>query len=253
LRVGYKTGLLITMHNEITGAIKCVESYKKHFNDNIKIIGNDAIALGKVSDYFNLKSKFSHNIIRRMHEAERSFYKVEFEQLSSIIIDLLESYYNHCSEIKAQFIISLHPDHLIYRSYEHLVGRYDLEINYINKYSSEFKHDFSSATGFNFGLTNFGLPSYMNRDKLLQTIEFVRRNNYSLLNKLVAKNPKFIYEDSLLPILFEYQGLKVGSQSISYEMGRKQQSIIRYYRFYLLHQVPENFNLPSIVNMLVRR
>jgi hypothetical protein len=252
LKIGYETGLLLTMHNEINGAIKCVESYKNHFNNNIKIIGNDAVALGKVSSYFNIESKYSHNTIDRMHEVEKISYKVEFEELSSIVIDLLENYYHHCSEIKAHFIISLHPDHLIYRSYKHFIGRYDLEMNNVNRYDSKFKHDFRSITGFSIGLSHFGLPSYLNRDKLLKTIEFVRKNNYSFLNKLVAKNPKFIYEDSLLPTLFEYQGYRVGCQSISFEMGRKQKSIIQYYKFYLLHQVPENFNLPKVVKMLVR-
>ena len=241
-----KTGLLLTMHNEVSRAIDCVKSYERNFNHNIRIIGNDSFALNELSKYFDVDTQFSHNIINRMHIVEGVKYKVDVTQLAFIIIDLLESYYNQCSEIQAKFIISLHPDHLVFKSFDKMIGKYDMEISLINEYDAHFKSDFGSITGFKGSLTKFGLPGYIHRTKLLRTVEFVRHKNYSLLHKLVAKNPRFIYEDSLFPLLFEYQGFKVGNQGITYEMGRKHRSILRYFNHYLLHQVPNDFKLPTI-------
>lgn len=239
-----KTTLVLTMHNEVEQAIRCILSYFEKFkNFNVILNGDLDLERETVARYFNIASHRSPSTVSKLHLIERRNFDVPKHEIADITINLFKSIFQSCKLIDTEFVIFLHPDHFIRRNFSKKIGKYSMEIARTNPYPQNYLDQFEVITKTKVSLKYYGLASYFNREALLAVLEYLEFENYKLIHSLVEINNRFVYDDSLMPLLFEYMGFKVGYQNITFEAGRKHR-ISHYFRPHeLMHQTPNEHKI----------
>ncbi len=233
------TTLVLTMHDEINESIRCISSYINNFK-NLNIILNGDLCAEReiVAKHFGIHSFESPKTVSNLHVIERKKFNVPDIEIANITIDLFKSILNSCKMADTRYILFLHPDHFIRKDYSKKMNKFSMEIAKTNLYAENYLNDFKIVTNSNTYLKYFGLASYFKREDLITVLDNLNSENYLLIHKLIEVNKSFVYDDSLMPLLFKFMGFTVGYQNITFEAGRRNR-ITNFFRSQeLIHQMP---------------
>jgi len=234
------TTLVLTMHDEINESIRCISSYIHNFKNLNIILQGDLYAEREiVAKHFGIHSFESPKTVSNLHVIEGKKFNVPDIEIASITINLFKSILNCCKMSETRYILFLHPDHFIRKNYSKKMNEFSIEIAKTNLYPENYLNDFKVVTNSSTSLKYFGLASYFKREDLITVLDNLNSENYLLIHKLIAVNKNFVYDDSLMPLLFKFMGFTVGYQYITIEAGRRNRITNFFKPHELIHQMPK--------------
>ena len=243
--VNPEVGLSISMHDETDETIRAVESFLKfHPDAEVKIWGNEKISLQNVGDYFNLETKDSPQYVNKLMKLLHSSHPNDGEQGAKILREFLVCAYEVYESMRSEFVIYLHPDHLMVDTYKRNILKHDLEIHKVNRYTKVQREAWKNATGKPLKLKSYGLAGYFRRESLMTSLEFLLNEERIELDKLLNIDIDFIFEDLIIPCAFDYLDFSIRDQNLTMELRRKHRMRNLLKKPILIHQMPKiNTNL----------
>jgi len=235
-----KIGLSISMHNEIKETLRAVESFRKfHPETEIRIWGNepeDLRIVGKSLDLPVIDSpQYVNQLMQVLHSPKGRDVKEGARILQEFLVCALEVY----KSMKCEYVVYLHPDHLVVGRFPDKKLKNDLEIHKVNRYSQNQQAAWQSATGKPLKLGAYGLAGYFRRESLIAAIEFLLDDDKIKLDELLALDIDFIFEDLIIPCAFDYLGYSIYDQNLTMEIRRRKRMRNFIFKPILIHQMPK--------------
>jgi len=232
-------GLSLGMHNETKEAIRAIESFKRFYPDGeIKLWGNQPNELAQVSLYFNMSGEDSPNYMNKLFAIIKAQQKPKGDEAAEVIREFLNSCRKIYESMKSEYVIYMHPDHLMIRRLNTNKLKFDLEMFKVNKYTPQQKVAWKAVSGKELTLDSYGLAGYYRREPLVQVLNFLTNESEFSLNKLLELNNDFIFEDLIIPCGFDLLGYRIGDQSLTRELRRRRRISQYFVKPTLLHQMP---------------
>ena len=233
-------GLSIHMHDEVQEAIRAVDSFLKyHPGCEVSIWGNEPQELSIVGTHFSLTTKESPQYVNELLKILRHEGYYDSRKAAKILREFLLCAKDVYQSMQSEYVVFLHPDHLVVKSFTSRLLKGDLEISKVNKYTANQKNAWLSVTDKPLKLKAYGLAGYYRRESLLTVINLLLDDSTIDLNKLLALDVNFISEDLIIPCAFDYLDYEVVEQDITLELKRRM-TLGKYLKKHvLLHQVPK--------------
>lgn len=231
-------GLSISMHDETLEAIRAIESFLKfHPDSEVKLWGNREAELKEVGSSFGLIVTSSPQYVNKLMQLLHSKTEKSPAEAAEILREFLQCALQIYSEMNCDYVVYLHPDHLVVRKFRKSHLKHDLELHKVNKYSSKQKEAWFSITGRPLSLNSYGLAGYFRRSSLIAAINLLLNKELINLELLMESDLDFIFEDLIIPCAFDYLGFEVKDQNLTQEIRRRKR-LSSYFRSpVLLHQV----------------
>ncbi len=231
-------GLSLSMHNEAPEAIRAISSFLKfHPTSEIRIWGNEPQELNQVGMKFGIPVINSPQYVNKLTTLLHSQDSREPEKAAEILREFLRTIHFVYSGMKCEYVVYMHPDHLVVRKFKISRLKYDLEIHKVNRYSLNQKEAWREVTGKNLKLKSYGLAGYFRREALVTAIEFLLDEKTVQLDLLMSKDLDFIFEDLIIPCAFDYLGFTIKDQGFTREIRRKKRIRLLFRRPIMFHQV----------------
>lgn len=233
-------GLSIHMHDEIQEAIRAINSFLKyHPSCEVSIWGNEPPELRIVGAHFNKSTIDSPQYVNDLLKILRHEGNYDSIKACNILKEFLFCAKGVYQSMSSEYVIFLHPDHLVVRPFTSRLLKGDLEISKVNKYTKNQKDAWLSVTGKPLKIKAYGLAGYYHRESLLAAINLLLDDSIIDLKKLLEADVNFICEDLIIPCAFDYLGYEIVGQNITLELKRRK-SLRKYLnKHVLLHQLPK--------------
>lgn len=233
-------GLSIGMHNEVQEATRAIKSFLKyHPNSEIKLWGNREAELRQVGQILGIEVLDSPPYVTKLMQFLHSEGEKNCETAAEILREFLSFSLNIYSQMNSEYVVYMHPDHLVVSRFKEYRLKYDLEIHKVNRYSKKQQKAWFEATGKDLRLKSYGLAGYFRRESLISALEFLLNYERVNLGLLMSRDLDFIFEDLIIPCAFDHLGFKIRDQNLTREMRRKLRLRSIFIRTILLHQVPK--------------
>ena len=233
-----KLGLSISMHTEELEAIRAIKSFLNYHPDSeIKLWGNSDVELEKVGAALGLQVKKSPKYVDKLMALLQSKEEKSPEIAAEILREFLRCALEVYTSMTVEFVVYMHPDHLMVRELKRSKLKFDLEIHKVNPYSERQLEAWEKATGKRLRLDSYGLAGYFRRKSLIEALDFLLDPEKINLELLMANDLDFIFEDLIIPCAFDALGFKIRDQNITQEIRRRRRLSSFFARPVLLHQV----------------
>jgi hypothetical protein len=199
--------------------------------------GNSQNELLEVGLKLGLEVKESPKYVERLMSLLHSKDAKGPLEAAEILREFLRCALEVYSSMSTEFVVYMHPDHLVVKSFSKSKLKYDLEIHKVNRYSKLQTEAWKEVTGKQLTLKSYGLAGYFRRESLVEALKFLLNPEKVNLELLMSKDLNFIFEDLIIPCAFDYLGYKIKDQSITREMRRRRRIRSFWFRPVLLHQV----------------
>lgn len=242
-----KIGLSISMHNEIEETMRAVESFQKfHPKTQIRIWGNEPKDLRIVGKKLNLpvidSPQYVNQLMQVLHSPNGRDVKEGAKILREFLVCALEVY----KSMKCEYVVYLHPDHLVVGQFSDKKLKNDLEIHKVNRYTQNQRAAWKSATGKPLRLRAYGLAGYFRRASLVSAIELLLDDDKVKLDELLALDLNFIFEDLIIPCAFDYLDYSICDQNLTMEIRRRKRMRNFIIKPILFHQMPKISRAPYL-------
>ena len=233
-------GALLLVHDEVEEAIRCFNSFKQFYDEN-KIIVLCNIRENK--EYLRIKTgkiigdwpDYVTNLIS-MDDGPR---EQQVELRMEFYREYLTSIYNAYRKIDANYLLPLHPDHLIIRQFKSFEVRAEIEYTPVNFYGEITDEALRKVLGFRRTISGYGLPSYYRKTSLIYALEFMLEDSGKTLRNLISIDYKFNYGDYAIPLIFDYLGLTSNDRNLLRELSKRKKLVHYIKKPVLLHKVPK--------------
>jgi len=232
-------GALLLVHDELDEAVRCYQSFTRFYNsDQITILCNIKEnknylheKTGKIiadwPDYVTKLISLSSGPREQQVDMRMEFYR---EYLTTI--------YTSCKEIDSDYLMFLHPDHILVRQFKSNELNTEIEFSPVNIYSEDTDKALLKVLGFTRTIKGYGLPSYYEKASLLNALEFMLSDSSKILRALIEIDYKFNYGDYAIPLIFDYLGSISDDKNLLRELARRRKLIHYFKKPVLLHKVP---------------
>jgi hypothetical protein len=236
-------GLSIGMHDEVFEAIRAIDSFRvRHPKSEIKIWGNKEAELEQVGSTLGMLVLPSPLYADKVMGLLRTKDLRDDAAAAAILREYLKFALSLYSQMNSEFVVFMHPDHLVLKRFRGFRLKHDLEIHKVNKYSDRQRNAWFEATGKDLELKSYGLAGYFRRESLVSALEFLLNPKRIDLELLMSRDLDFIFEDLIIPCAFDYLGFRIKDQNLTRELRRRRRLRSFFIRPVLLHQVSR---LPS--------
>lgn len=231
-------GLSVGMHDEVSEAIRAIDSFRLfHPEAEIKIWGNKEVELEQVASTLGMSALVSPRYVDKV----KALLRIEGSRDHLIAADILREYLEFAlslyTQMESEFVVFMHPDHLLLRKFEDFRLKSDLEIHKVNRYSDRQRNAWFEATGKELELKSYGLAGYFRRESLVSALEFLLDPKRVDLKLLMSRDLDFIFEDLIIPCAFDYLGFQIKDQNLTRELRRRRRLRSFFILPVLLHQV----------------
>ena len=231
-------GLSISMHNEVLEATRAIESFLKfHPSSEVKLWGNKESELKEVGSKFGLNVTRSPQYVNKLLQLLHSETEKASVEAAEILREFLQCALQIYSEMSCEYVVYMHPDHLVVKQFRKSHLKYDLELHKVNKYSNKQKEAWLRVTGRPLSLNSYGLAGYFRRSSLISAINLLLNKKLVNLEMLMESDPDFIFEDLVIPCAFDYLGFEIKDQNLTQEIRRRKRFSSYFRSPVLLHQV----------------
>jgi len=191
-----KIGLSISMHNENMETIRAIKSFQKfHPNSEISLWGNERANLLEVGEHLGLDTKDSPQYVNKLMNLLHSPTPYNSKEGAKILREFLFCALDVYKSMNCEYVLYLHPDHLVINKFHQKILKNDLEIHKVNRYSPIQREAWKNTTGKKLKLKSYGLAGYFRRDSLISSLEFLLNENRINLDELLSQDINFIFED----------------------------------------------------------
>ena len=240
-----KIGLSISMHNEIRETLRAIKSFQKfHPESEIRIWGNEPEDLKTVGQYLDLPTKNSPQYVNKLMGVLHSPGNNDGEKGAEILREFLYCALEVYNGMKCEYVVYLHPDHLVVGQFSDKLLKNDLEIHKVNRYTKSQQLAWLSVTGKPLALRSYGLAGYFRRESLISALEFLLDDDKVKLDELLGLDINFIFEDLIIPCAFDYLGYSVVDQNLTTEIRRRKRVRSFIVKPILIHQMSKISNDP---------
>ena len=231
-------GLSISMHNEVQETKRAVESFLKfHPKSEVKLWGNEKSELSLVGSTLGIPVIDSPQYVNKLMSLLHSDGDKDCIVAADILREFLTCALGVYSQMNSEFVMYMHPDHLVVGSLRSARLKHDLEIHKVNKYSDRQRNAWFEATGKDLELKSYGLAGYFRRESLVSALECLLDPKRIDLELLMSRDLDFIFEDLIIPCAFDYLGFQIKDQNLTRELRRRRRLKSFFIRPVLLHQV----------------
>ena len=238
--LGLDVGALLLVHDEVDEAVRCFNSFRQFYDENkITVLCNikenkewlrvkTGKHIGDWPDYVTKLISLDGGPREQQVELRMEFYR---EYLTSI--------YDAYRKIDANYVLFLHPDHMIIRPFKSVEVRAEIEYTPVNLYGEVTDEALRKVLGFKRTISGYGLPSYYRKTSLIHALEFMLEDSSKTLRDLVGVDYKFNYGDYAIPLIFNYLGFTSNDKNLLRELSRRRKLVHYFKKPVLLHKVPK--------------
>lgn len=226
------------MHDEFDSAKTCALSFIECYGvENLLIMGNVPEISSRLALELGAKHQIYPSYIDRLRVLEADQDQAQVNVRVNVISDLLLAYRRGALNFETDYIVFLHPDHRVLRPIMPCKIKSDIDYYPVNAYDSIAVSAIKDVLGHSLSIDGYGLPTFMNRSSLLECLDLLLDREPTLLSLLMNMDSRFVYDDFLLPIIFEFLGFNFSDRAIMHEMKRRRRIKHYFVRPLLLHQV----------------
>ena len=230
---------LVIFHHEWKAIHECLSGFRKFYPDGKVLLARDGLdpVIPKILEEFSPSCLKTFSPMQELVELNWNLQSIEdltIEKLERIFDMQIQRMFHAAMASDTEFLLALEWDATV-RGRVPVNRNIDLEILEVNPLTQEFKLDLEIMSGRKVEFDGWGfVVGTIRRDAILEAENWLRENRVTLV-QFLAKWPKIVYLDLLIPVLFHFAGLKIGNSGFTTECKRDR--FWRFRRSPLLHQV----------------
>jgi hypothetical protein len=229
---------VLFMHDEFALAKECALSFGRNYGfENLLVMGNIPEVSGRLADELYVKHDVWPLYIDRLRAFEANHENKLITLRVNLIRDLLLSWRRCALSLDTDFLMFLHPDHRVLRRIPESRLRSDIDFYQVNKYDAESKKTIEIVLDHSISLSGYGLPTFIRRSSLLRCLELLLDHRPDILVSLMELDARFVYDDFLLPTIFDFLGFEISDSALMFEVNRRRRLRHLFRKPPLLHQV----------------
>lgn len=232
-------GALLLVHDELNEAVRCYNSFTKFYDSNkITILCN----IKENKNYLQNKTKKNigdwPDYVTKLISLNSGPREQQVDLRMELYREYLTSIHKAYVEINSKYLMFLHPDHILLRSFKSKELNAQIEFSPVNSYDKETDKALHEVLGFSRTIKGYGLPSYYEKTSLISALEFMLADSSKIIRALIEIDYKFNYGDYAIPLIFDYLGSTSADKNLLREVSRRRKLIHFFKKPVLLHQVP---------------
>jgi hypothetical protein len=233
-------GAMLLVHDELDEAVRCYNSFKEFYDlEKIIILCN----ISRNKDYLHKTTKKEigdwPDYVTKLISLNSGPREEQVNLRMEFYREYLNSIYETYRKIDSEFLMFLHPDHMIIRPFKTFELNADIEFSPINFYDKTTDEALMKVLSFKRRIKGYGLPSYYSKSGLIKTLDFMLKDSSKILRALIEIDYKFNYGDYAIPLIFDYLGLKVENKNLLRELSGRKKLIHVFKKPVLFHKVPK--------------
>lgn len=230
--------LVINMHDEVFDCIEAIESFRRFCpGGEIRLTGNSAKHVDRVSKItglnYSISPKYFDQIarIRDLPKEQRQRESV------SVLTELFDFFLQVSRQLPSSKIFFMHPDHRMVRRPKNHELTYRAELTLSNPVRPEVRSTWEKVFKKALTLNNYGIPTYFDRDVLIESLEFLLHDESKVMRELISENEVFVYDDLLLAAAIAHLGHEIKFKGLTRELRRRIQIRFLFKKPLLVHQI----------------